>query len=234
MRIKITYSPNNTPVPISNQHMLNAYIHKSLGRDNEYHDIKSNYNISHLYGGKLDIKTNTLDFSRGGYIIISSLDTGFINSLLIGIINNPVLFHGMSFNGVEHINETFMDGWNHFITLSPFIIKEYVDKKKYKFYTLKDDGFEKVVKDYLVNKVSMINPKLDLSDFEVLIPKHEHHKVKSILVKNVINRGSHCQISIKTNKAVAELLYNIGIGQSTGSGFGCIYKTENHSTYKNL
>ena len=52
------------------------------------------------------------------------------------------------------------------------------------------------------------------------------------MVKNVINHANQCHISIHTNKKVAELLYNIGLGQSTGSGFGTIYKTENHKTYK--
>ena len=52
------------------------------------------------------------------------------------------------------------------------------------------------------------------------------------MVKNVINKANQCQISIYTNKKIAELLYNIGIGQSTGSGFGVIYKTENHKLYR--
>jgi len=51
-------------------------------------------------------------------------------------------------------------------------------------------------------------------------------------VKNVINHASSIQISVKTNKAVASKLYNLGLGQSTGSGFGTIYKTENYELYK--
>ena len=67
---------------------------------------------------------------------------------------------------------------------------------------------------------------------KVSIPRHVHHKVKKVLVKNVINKANYCHVSIYTNKEVAKILYHIGLGQSTGSGFGTIYKTENHSIYQ--
>ena len=232
MRIKIKFSKNTGDVPVHNQAILNSYIHKCLGVNNVYHDAKSDYNISHLYGGKLNVETNMLSFEDGGYIVISSKDSEFINKILIGVINNPILTGGMSFAGVDHMSEQFVNGWNYFATLSPFIIKKYVEKSVYSFVTLKDEDFEGQVKTYLLNKISKIDAKLDLSDFDVKIPVNDKHKVKRILVKNVINSGNLCHISIHTNKKVAELLYNIGIGQSTGSGFGTIYKTENHNLYK--
>ena len=52
------------------------------------------------------------------------------------------------------------------------------------------------------------------------------------MVKNVVNYANSCHINVYTNRKVAELLYNIGLGQSTGSGFGTIYKTENRSFYR--
>ena len=83
-----------------------------------------------------------------------------------------------------------------------------------------------------INKLSKIDSSLDLSDFNIVIPKNNSHKVKKIVVKNVINKANSCHINVHANKNVVELLYNIGIGQSTGSGFGTIYKTENHHLYR--
>ena len=133
---------------------------------------------------------------------------------------------------MEFIDETFYNGWNHFATLSPFIIKEYDNKKTYQFLTMDRGDFKVKVKEYLINKLTKINPKLDLKDFDVEVKDHPKHKIKKIMVKNVINVANQCQISIQCNKKVAELIYNIGVGQSTGSGFGTIYKTENHHLYK--
>lgn len=232
MRLKISFSKNTSDVKVNNQSLINSWIHKCLGVNNVYHNVKSDYNISHLYGGKLNADKQTLSFENGGFLIISSKNNEFINKMLVGIINNAELINGMKFSGVDYINENFLDGWNHFSTLSPFIIKNYTSKKIYKFLTLKDPGFEQQVKSYLINKLSKIDPTLELSNFDVKIPEHPNHKIKKIMIKNVINTANQCQISIFTNKKVAELLYNIGVGQSTGSGFGCIYKTENHSIYK--
>jgi len=232
MRIKISFTKNTTPVPVNTQILLNSYVHNCLGRDNIYHDKKSDYSISSLQGGTLNIEEQTLSYENGSFIVISSLDAEFINKLLIGVITNPKFTHGMEFNGVDHINEVFINGWNHFVTLSPFLIKDYSKKKKYNFLTLKDINFKTKVKTYLINKLSAINSKLDLSDFDIDITENKNHRVRKIMVKNVINHANQCHISIHTNKKVAELLYNIGLGQSTGSGFGTIYKTENHKTYK--
>ena len=178
------------------------------------------------------LNTKTVDFTNGSYFTVSSLDMEFINKLMIGVINNPDFIHGMTFNGVEHIEERFFDGWNYFKTLSPFLIKTYANKKTYSFLTLDDNDFENKLEEYLKKKLFSINNKLDLSDFKVSIPRHVHHKVKKVLVKNVINKANYCHVSIYTNKEVAKILYHIGLGQSTGSGFGTIYKTENHSIYQ--
>jgi len=218
-------------VPFDNQSNTNSFIHKCLGKDNKYHDAKNSYSVSALCGGKMDEKTKTLNFVDGGFIIVSSLDNDFMDKIITGVMRNSNLGFGMKFTGIDFVQENFHNGWNHFATLTPFIIKEYSDKNNYSFTTLNDDDFQQKVKSYLINKLSKINKTLRLDDFDVKITPHQSHKVKSILVKNVINRASQCHISIHTNKKVAELLYNIGIGQSTGSGFGTIYKTENKSMY---
>jgi len=230
MRIRINFSPSKTPLPMHNQSLVNSYIHKCLGHNNPYHNAKNDYCISSLRGGKMN-NDNTLDFPNGGFLTVTSNNGVFLNTLLIGLINNKEFIHGMEFSGVTHINEKFYDGWNHFATLSPFLVKEYCDKKRYTYLTLKDKDFSSKLKSYLIKKITAISPDLDLTDFDVNIPDNPTHKVKTILVKNVANKANQCQINIHCNKKVAQLLYTIGIGQSTGCGFGTIYKTENHKLY---
>jgi len=232
MRIKINFTKNTEPVRIDNQSQVNGYIHKCLGDNNQYHDNVSDYCISSLMGGKLNEDRKTLSFDNGGYITVSSLNNEFINTLLMGILTKPDLMCGMKFAGVDPIDERFIDGWNHFATLSPLIIKEYETKEKYRFVTMNEPNFNDKIKNYLIKKISKINPKLDLSDFDVVIPNNPSHKVKRIMVKNVVNYANQCHISIKCKKEVANLLFNIGLGQSTGSGFGTIYNTRNHKMYK--
>lgn len=228
MRIKVKFTPSTDSIDINKvQQKVNGYIHKCLGADNKYHDTASNYSISSLQGGKLN--NGKLSFINGSYLIITSLDQVFISKMLSGIISNQEFIAGMTFDGVDNISETFYDGWNNFFTLSPFIIKDKVNKR---FITLKDDDFIIKLKEYLINKLSKVNSELDLSDFDVEVKEHNNHKVKKIMVKNVFNFANQCQVSIKTNKKVAETLYNIGIGQSTGCGFGSICLTKNIKKYR--
>lgn len=231
MRIKVLLSATHEELPINNQHIVNSFIHKALGKDNVYHNAKSNYSISSLWGGKLIHGTTNISFKNGGYIVISSLDKNFLDSIIIGLYKTN-FYKDIKVIGIEFIDEKLYSGWNHFATLSPFLIKQYSEKGKYSFLTMNDKDFEIKVKNYLIKKISKINPKLDLSDFDVKIENRKTNKIKKILVKNVINIANQCQLSIYCNKKVAELIYNNGVGQSTGSGFGVVYKTENHKLYK--
>lgn len=227
MRIKFLLSGTDKALPINNQHIVNSFIHRVIGPNNEHHDSQSIYSVSSLYGGKWIKGTKSISFVNGGYITISSLNKDFLDSIILKIYKTP--FHlDIKVVGMEFIEETFYNGWNHFATLSPFLIKE-SDKR---FLTLKDDNFEYKVKQYLINKLRKMDSTLDLSDFDVKIPQNKGNKVKCVFVKSVPNFANQCHISIRCNKKVANLLYNTGIGKSTGSGFGTIYKTENKSVYR--
>lgn len=260
MRIKVNFSKNISDVPNNNKVVL-EYVHRCLGRNNEYHDKASSYNISHFYGGEInESNLNTLNFPDGGYFVVSSINKEFMGKILMGLLDNPEISYGMKFMNIEHVNEQFMEGWNHFATLSPFIIKgkcgknDY-GKNDYSFLTIdgeykRIDGkwnliptdnydFQNVVKEHLSNKLNKIDESLNTSNIKVNINKldkdgnkHNKHKVKKVYVNNVLNFANQCQLSIFCSKKIAEILYNIGIGQSTGAGFGTIYKTENHHLYR--
>jgi CRISPR-associated endoribonuclease Cas6 len=231
MRIIFKFTENKTPVPINNQSDINYYVHKCLGDDNKYHDAKNDYSISSLCGGHLTEDKQHLTFENGGFIVVTSKNEEFLNTLIAGVMSNRTLKWGMEFKTPDFIKEDFINGWNHFRTLSPFIIKKYVDKKTYSFVTIDDEDFVDLVKTHTVNKLKKIYDGINLDDFDVRINKHPSHKVKKVMVKNVINKANQCHISFFCPSHVAEKIYNLGVGQSTGSGFGTIYKTENKNKY---
>jgi len=231
MRIKIKLKGKDI-LPINNQHLLNSYVHNCLGRNNKYHDAANDYSISFLSGGKKEGKDELL-YEDNAFFTVSSLDEKFINDFLLGVLNNQKFNENLSFDNVEQINEKFYNGWNYFLTLSPFLIK-YHNGEKYTFLELDDKNLNEKLKKNLINKLSKIDKTLDLADFDIKVNLDNFHKIKRIMIKNVLNVSNLCYINIFTNKKVAELLYNIGIGQSTGSGFGTIYKIENKRFYKDL
>lgn len=236
MRIIVNYTKNTSPVPTDNQKYINSYIHKCLGKDNEYHNSVSNYNISKLLGSTYNPDTKTLDFPNGGRIIISTKDNEFLNLILTGIMTNPALICGMEYVNIDFINETFYDGYNQFFTLSPILIKEKTEEGKYRYVTINDPDFEEIITSRTLRKLETINAKenlgLNLKNFKMVLSTNGKNKTRKVAVKNVVNVANECILTITCNKKVAELLYNIGIGQSTGSGFGCVCKIENIHKYK--
>ena len=232
MRVKLNITGNTTPVP-NNQMYVNSYIHKCLGVNNEYHDKYSDYSCSHLYGGRVNKKDNTLDFPNGGYIVFTTDKPEILSKLMLGALSNKEFGFGMEFGGFDHISESFRDGWNHLSTLSPILLKEQNEETgRGVFKTIQDSDFSELLTNRTKNKLEKIDPTLDLSDFKIVVPNHPAHKVKTVMVKHIFNLTSSCQVSIFTNKKVMDKLYNLGLGQSTGSGFGGIYNTKNHKIYR--
>ena len=235
MRLKINFKKNTEKVP-NNQSIVNGYIHKCLGKNNQYHDSKSNYCISGLLGGNIIDGGLYSDYSNGGYILVTSSDIEFLDKLSNGILNNQYLGYGMTFNGIDFINEDVSNGWNYFKTTPlGFILKEKSseDGKNIGFFDLKNPNIELMLKNQIINKFSKINPEFDFSTLVVGINKHPSHKIKNIWVKNVKNVANVCQINIYTNKKLAQAIYDYGIGQSTGSGFGTVFLTKNSHIYNN-
>ena len=70
MRIKIEFTSTEQNVPIDTQRYVSSFIHKSLGKNNEYHDAMSHYSISNLKGGKLNDDKKTLSFKLTNPFII--------------------------------------------------------------------------------------------------------------------------------------------------------------------
>ena len=233
MRIKICFTKNTEAVP-NNQSVVNSYMHtKCLGNNNEYHDKPSDYCISRLLGGEIVDGGKQMNFPNGGYILVTSMNFGFIDKVINGVINNPTLGYGMEFICVDHITELFYSGWNYFKTTTMgFIIRRKEPVGNQHYYTINDADINEVIKNHIVNKFSKINPELDFSNLVVAVTDHPSNRVKSVYSKNVKNMTNICQVNINTNKLLAEYIYNYGIGQSCGSGFGTVYTTQYKDFYK--
>jgi CRISPR-associated endoribonuclease Cas6 len=231
MRLKLKFTKPTQPVHVNTQHIINSFIHKLLGNNNEYHDAKSNYAISNLKGGKLNISNNTLSFDSNPFIIVSSINTKFMKKILDGLSNTKDLGYGMTFEGYTPIiKEHYNNHWNNFNTLDPIRLREYNKETNLNRYiTINDKDFKDKLKNHIINKFSKIDPTLDFENFDIEIG---NGKVKKIYIKDTWNFCSSVQISVYGNKKIKEYLYNYGVGSSTGSGFGTIYQTKNYNVYK--
>ena len=232
MRVKIKFKGVNDNVPFSTQAAVNSYIHECIGRNNAFHDRASDYSVTSLQGGGVNEKRNGLHFNDDAYIIVSSQNAEFIGKLLMGVMTHRQFDYGMSLLDVEHISEEMHEGWNHFTTITPILLKKgRTQSGPEHYWNVNEEGYAEQLKQHLVNKLTKIDPSLDLKRLELLVPNRPFNKVKRVMVKNVPNFASNCWVSIKCSKKVATMIYHLGLGQSTGSGFGTICLNSNRQLY---
>ena len=230
MRIKINLSKSSSNLPINNQHLVNSFIHRCLSKNNEYHDTLSNYCVSNIRGCKLNSDTKTLMLINP-FIIVSTNDMDFLNKLLCGISSNFVFTQDVNVIGFEFLNEELSDGFNLFKTLTPILLRENIGNGKKRTITVFDDDFIPKLKQCIIRKLKSIDNNIDLSNFDIKLGEKSIKKTKLEYVKNISSVGSLCDLVVYSNKNIADMIYNCGIGQSTGSGFGTIYEYKNHKLY---
>ena len=216
MIITVNFTSPQNNIPIKNQKELNSYIHKCIGINNEYHDTFSDYSISSLQGGKL-INGNELSFTNSvPYIVITSENTEFISKIMCGMQSDKFTLFGMRFKTFE-INDFNVDKFcDTIITLSPIIVK---DENGYKIAFDNPKWLpilKKISEDKLKHK-GIID-----ETFNIEIRNINKAKIKKIWVGDVFNICSYISLKVYGSPKTRKTLYNMGLGGSTGSGFGTI------------
>lgn len=214
MILKIIFSKPENGMRIDNQHYINGFIHKCLGKNNKYHNSFSDYAISSLQGGKLC--NGRLVFNENPYILVSSENSNFINDLIAGILTTDGNIEGIKFDRFEFSDYNVNDYYDKIITLSPILIK---DKSGMKL-SFKDEKFLEVLTNNCIKKLKHAGI-MDKS-FKIKIRNINKSKVKKIMVGNVFNICSLISLVVFGKPKTRKTLYNLGIGNSCGCGFGTI------------
>ena len=216
-RIRINLTQPTADVPVNNQHYLNGFIHESFGENNLFHDKFSDYNISSLQGGKLNKDKKTLNFSSENPHFFISGNEDFLMFAVNAFIFSKSSMFGMEFESVGSFDDFKVNKYfDNVITISPIIVKN--DKKQK--ITVENGDFLHYLTLNCQQKLAhanIIDPSFKL---EIINP----HKSKSkcIWVGKIFNPCSNVRLRVYGKKKTRETLYNMGLGGSTGSGFGSV------------
>lgn len=216
MIIKIIFTnPEKNVIPVRNQKELNSYIHKCIGINNKYHDAFSNYSISSIQGGKI-INGKELSFENSApYIVVTSQDMNFLNTLIGGVQKDKFTFFNMHFKNIE-VSDFYLNEYcDTVMTISPIIVK----KNGYKI-TFKHPEWVNILTEQLKSKLKHIGIEDDTLKIE--IRNINKAKEKMIWVGDVFNPCSYLSMKVYGKKKSRLAIYNMGFGGSTGSGFGTI------------
>lgn len=215
MIIKINFTQPEQIVPVANQKELNSYIHKCVGKNNKFHDAFSNYCVSSLQGGKLNIEDNTLVFNEIPHIFVTTNNEKFTESFLNGVMQDKHTLFGMHYKNIEMLNFNINRDYDLIYMASPILLKRNNIKISYK-----DSNYIEALRDNCIAKLKYEG--IEDETFDIELHNVEKSKVKKIMVGDVFNIATIASFIVRGKRETREKLYNLGLGNSTGSGFGMV------------
>ncbi len=217
MRIHLKIQTSNKIIPFDHQPLLTGTIHKWLGRNDEHGKV-SLYSFSQLEGGKAT--PNGLKFERGTFFFFSSYNSELIKKMIAGIQADPTLFYGLTVIEIIIQEDPDLADRKLFFTASPIFIKRRVEDR-INHIRFDDPLAGSYLKETLQTKMGEAGIEDESFDirFETSYPKAG---TKKITYNGVQNRANWCPVIIEGKPETKLFAWNVGLGNSTGIGFGAI------------
>lgn len=220
MRIHLKTTPNTELVPFEYQQKMVGTIHKWIGQ-NSIHNKISLYSFSWLNGAK--VKDGRLQFSDGANFFISFYDEDIIKQIIKTILNDPVMFCGMSVIDIKIDEEPNLSQREVFYCASPILIKRRLEDGTIKQYNYNDSQANQLLKETLLSKMREAGLEEDDSLEISFDTSSAKKKTKLVHYHGIGNKASLCPVILKGRTTTKLFAWNVGIGNSTGIGFGAIY-----------
>lgn len=217
MRIYLKLTSNQEVVPFNYQQYLVGAFHKWLGR-NSLHDDLSLYSLSWLSGGSA--RKEGLNFPDGTSWHISSFDNEIIKKVVKGVRKEPEVCFGMAVSEIIISEPPDFSKEETFFLSSPVFIKRTVDQKvRYFYYDDPESG------DLMTETLSRKIEKAGLTATGLSV-QFDHNfstpKKKMIKYGGIACKGSVCPVIIRGSQEQVTFAWHVGIGNSTGIGFGAL------------
>ncbi|MBE2190369.1 MAG: CRISPR-associated endoribonuclease Cas6 [Candidatus Kapabacteria bacterium] len=217
MRLYLSLTPTNTIVPFDYQYLLLGKFHDWLGV-NEFHDKISLYSFGWLSGG--NVKGKGIEFRNGANWFISFWDEEIGKKIIFNALKRPDFIYGMKVNEVVIRDTPSFTQNEKFMVSSPVLVREYSENKSAKHLTFDDKSADDLMTKTMQRKLSEVGLK---NDIQIRFDR-DYHKSKTKLIKinGIENRVNVCPIIIEGSPESIQFAWNVGVGHSTGSGFGAL------------
>jgi CRISPR-associated endoribonuclease Cas6 len=217
MRLNLTITKNSQPVPFDHIPVLVGTLHKWLG-ENEWHDHLSFHSFSWLSGGTRG--HDGLQFLKGAGWFISSHDNTLIKRLIEGIQIDPSINYGLRVRAITIQEDPQFQDSQVFHLASPVLIKRRVGEN-IKHYLFSDQEADAFLTETLINKLNKAG--LDSTNVNVAFNKeYRFPKTKLVNYNGINNKASMCPVIINGSPEQLAFAWNVGVGNSTGIGFGAL------------
>lgn len=218
MRIYIKLSKNKEIIPFNYQHLLTGVVHKWIGANNMEHGNKSLYSFSWLQN-TVSAKSG-INLGRDAYFFISAYDPDLIKKITRGLLNDPEMFCGSRAIDVQIRDVPDFSNEERFFLQSPVLIRQR-DGEKTKHITYHDEVFEELLTENLKFKLQSVDLPIDNISVE-LDRSYALPQTKLVDYKGIKNKTTLAPVIIKGSQEQIAFAWAVGLGQSTGIGFGSL------------
>jgi CRISPR-associated endoribonuclease Cas6 len=217
MRLNITIKSENKLVPFNYQQVITGAIHKWIG-ENEIHDKTSMYSFSWLRGGRKS--GDGLIFENETSFDFSAHDSELIKNLIKGIQTNPMIKYGLEVSGIIIQETPKFSNREIFFVGSPVLVKRTEQEHEIHF------TYDQIEADILLTetmKTKLKKAGLDDNGIKLAFDRSYYAtKTKLVYYKMIGNKTNICPIIIEGTPEQIEFAWNVGVGNSTGIGFGSL------------
>jgi CRISPR-associated endoribonuclease Cas6 len=216
-RVELILSYPQELVGFNYQHKVGGRIHKWLGNKNKYHDGISLYSYSWLMG-EFNLHRNGLFYIYGAKLQISSYFPELIDDLLKGIKKDKLFIHGMKVEQTIVTDVPVFEKQKYdFKSYSPILLRKQVGDER-KYFTFKDSEANDRLTEIMHKKMSKVGLHGDLViKFDETSPVK---KIKLMDIRGLKHPSSICGIIVEGEPELIRFAYTVGVGHSTGMGFG--------------
>ncbi len=217
MRLHLTITKPNQLIPFNHQQNIVGAIHKWLGKNKEHENI-SLYSFSQLQNGK--VKDGKLEFMYGTKMFISSYDKDFLLRLYKGIKSDSEIAFGMKVSEIIIQEDPNFLNTEFFKIASPVFVKRTIEKK-IKHYLFSEKETDELLTETLKSKLKIAG--LEDDSVSVSFAKdYSKATTKLVTYRGIKNKANWCPIIIKGKAETKAFAWNVGVGNSTGIGFGSL------------
>lgn len=221
MRLHIKTTPNSNVVSFDYQKKMVGRIHSWLGNNKE-HGKLSLYSFSWLHKGH--ITSGGFDFPRGSQWFMSFYDDKLLKAVMAAVLKDPLMFDGLVVTDLNIEPVPDLSNRDLFYLGSPILIKRYeVGNPVTKYYTYEDLTADDLMKETLLHKMEAAGLIPDESVDIRFDREYANKKIKYASYRGICNTSNMCPVYIFAKPETKEFAWNVGIGNSTGIGFGAIY-----------
>lgn len=221
MRIYVKTTANKELVPFNYQPKLTGTLHKWIGR-NELHGKPALYSFSWLLNAKVD--KDGLNYPDGAEFFISFYDDMYIKQIISSILSDTEMCYGMSVTDVTIEDNPDFTNKTLFLCASPIFVRR-LDPETNKdiHYTFKDENAGSLLEETLLHKMELAGLPKDESLKIKFDLSYHNAKTKVINYKGINNRVNQCPVIMEGKPETKLFAWHVGLGNSTGIGFGAIY-----------